>query len=143
MTSELHNNKNSSRILCTEIIDSGVEKLSKVIPVSKEIEVGDVDTLSRKEIEGSSSFEYFPTSLVEPNKKGFSCHWLSAICCVNLSLKFNHWIYMLVNANTWKWMRNRKGANHVTNTFVFGSASEHGRSLYQLMAGYLMKLILS
>ena len=29
-------------------------------------------------------------------------------------------------------MRNRKGANHVTNTFVVGSAWEHGSSLYNL-----------
>ncbi len=28
-------------------------------------------------------------------------------------------------------MKNRKGANHVTNTFVVGSAWIHGNSLYR------------
>ncbi len=48
-------------------------------------------------------------------------------------------ICLLMQIPKWKWMRNRKGANHVTNTFAVGSAWEHGSSLISWK--YLSQLI--
>ncbi len=43
--------------------------------------------------------------------------WMALTTCLNLSLMCTRWGKYL-----WKWMKTRTGANHVTNTFVVGSA---------------------